>query len=159
MFPGGVNVLAQRMTISSRRGGALSIHLVANLRMLSRELRSTCSAVISSLCVSALRSRINSARNVSVMGWWVSSTSCAPRNASSFAAAAPIPEVAPLILLDVPPLASAHILREPNRDHDDLGVELSLRPIPCSAEPCLQAHQEQKPRQQFQQRVCVWYTL
>lgn len=40
----GVSVAAQRIMLSKRRGGVLSIHFVANRRMEWRFARSTCSA-------------------------------------------------------------------------------------------------------------------
>jgi hypothetical protein len=51
-------VLAHKMIMSNLRGGALSTHFVANSRMLCRDVRSTCSAVMSSLPVSVRRSSI-----------------------------------------------------------------------------------------------------
>ena len=40
----GVNVAAQRIIMSRRRGGTLSTHFVANRRMECKEDKSTCSA-------------------------------------------------------------------------------------------------------------------
>ena len=93
--PDGSAIPPARMMQSSLRGGMLSIHFVAKVRIEWREARSTCSAYISWLLVELRRSSMYSERKMSEGGWRVRRMTCAPRVANSRATSAPIPDVPP----------------------------------------------------------------